>query len=56
MGKGRDILPPMPWQTFRKLTDDDLKAIYAFLRSLPPVTNHVPDPVTSEPPAAATKS
>jgi hypothetical protein len=51
MGKDRPILPPMPWQDFSKLTDEDLKAIYAFLRTLPPVTNHVPDPIINAPPA-----
>ncbi len=45
MGHGRDLLPPMPWQYFSKLTDEDLKAIYAYLRSIPPVRNRVPDPV-----------
>jgi hypothetical protein len=25
------------------MTDDDLKAIYAYLRSIPPIVNHVPD-------------
>jgi len=28
-----------------KLSDSDLKAVFAYLRSLPPVRNHVPDPV-----------
>lgn len=45
MGSGRDILPPMPWQYVSKLNDDDLKAIYAYLRSIPAVKNRVPDPV-----------
>jgi cytochrome c553 len=45
MGSGRDILPPMPWQALAGLTDDDLKAIYAYLRSLPAISNHVPDPL-----------
>jgi mono/diheme cytochrome c family protein len=45
MGEGRDILPPMPWPYFAKATDDDLKAIFAYLRSLKPVKNAVPDPV-----------
>lgn len=27
---------PMPWHAFRNMTDDDLRAIYRFLRSLPP--------------------
>jgi mono/diheme cytochrome c family protein len=44
-GVGRPILPPMPWQSFAQFTDEDLKAIFAYLRSLPPVSNHVPDPV-----------
>jgi hypothetical protein len=45
MGSGRDILPPMPWQSLSNLTDTDLKAIYAYLWSLPPLKNRVPDPV-----------
>ena len=45
MGSGRDILPPMPWQGVAQLTDDDLRSIYAYLRTIPPVVNHVPDPV-----------
>jgi mono/diheme cytochrome c family protein len=44
-GAGRDILPPMPWQNLSRLTDDDLRAIFAYLRSIPPVRNRVPDPV-----------
>ncbi|MDZ7362021.1 MAG: diheme cytochrome c-553 [candidate division KSB1 bacterium] len=47
---GRDILPPMPWQFIGQKTDADLKAIYAYLRSLPPVNNQVPFPV---PPSAS---
>jgi hypothetical protein len=49
MGTSREILPPMPWPAFRNATDDDLKSIYAYLRTLTPVTNHVPD---VQPPAA----
>jgi hypothetical protein len=36
------LLPPMPWQNIGKLTDDDLRALFAFLRTLPPVKNQVP--------------
>lgn len=46
MGEGRRVLPPMPWEGLSKLNDADLKAIYAYLRSIPPVKNHVPDPVS----------
>lgn len=42
MGMSRDILPPMPWQDIGKMTDDDLKAIFAYLKSLPPIENQVP--------------
>jgi len=45
MGAGREILPPMPWQSLNSLTDDDLKAVYAYLRSVPAIKNRVPDPL-----------
>jgi cytochrome c553 len=44
-GKGRPILPPMPWSVVAKLTDEDLRAVFAYLRSLPPVKNRVPAPI-----------
>jgi cytochrome c len=43
MGQSRPIAPPMPWQSFRNLDDADLRAVFAYLRTIPPVTNHVPD-------------
>ena len=46
---GRDILPPMPWEDFKAMTDEDLKAVFAYLRSLPPVKNQVPLPVVPAP-------
>lgn len=46
MGEGRAILPPMPWQMIGQATDADLKAIFAYLKSLKPVENAVPDPVS----------
>lgn len=45
MGEGRPILPPMPWENFAKLDTEDLKAIFAYLKSLPPVKNAVPEPI-----------
>jgi hypothetical protein len=27
------------------MTDDDLKAVFAYLRQIPPVKNKVPDPI-----------
>lgn len=51
MGKSRPIAPPMPWESVRNATDGDLKAIYAYLRTLTPIANHVPD---YAPPTATT--
>ncbi len=45
MGKGRPILPPMPWNWVGKLTDDDLASVFMYLKSIPPISNQVPDPV-----------
>jgi Cytochrome c len=42
MGTSRPIKPPMPWQGLSNLTDEDLKAVFAYLRTIPPVRNHVP--------------
>lgn len=50
MGVARPILPPMPWQSFRNLSDADLRAMYAYLRSIPPIHNRIPEP--APPPAA----
>jgi len=52
MGVSRPILPPMPWENLNHLNDQDLKAIYAYLRSLKPIRNEVPDPVIAPPPPA----
>jgi mono/diheme cytochrome c family protein len=51
MGAGRDILPPMPWYEYAKLKDTDLKAIFAYLRSIKPVKNQVPPSVQAPPPS-----
>lgn len=44
-GKGRPILPPMPWPMLRNLNDDDLRGIFAYLQSVKPVRNRVPAPI-----------
>lgn len=49
-GKGRPLLPPMPYFNLASLSDDDIKAVFAYLRSLPPVHNRVPQPI--DPPEA----
>jgi len=44
MGVGRPLLPPMPWPTIGQMTDQDLKAIYAYLKTIKPINNEVPQP------------
>jgi mono/diheme cytochrome c family protein len=44
-GVSRPILPPMPWSVYRNLTDEDLKSVFAYLRTIKPIHNQVPDPL-----------
>lgn len=44
-GVGRPILPPMPWFNYREMTDEDLAAVFAYLRTLKPIYNEVPEPL-----------
>jgi hypothetical protein len=55
MGTSRTVLPPMPWPWYGKLRDQELKAIFAYLKSIPPIHNRVPDPTppSGGPPPAA---
>ena len=45
MEGGRKLLPPMPWQAYSALPDEDLEAIWAYLQTIPAVDNRVPNPV-----------
>jgi mono/diheme cytochrome c family protein len=40
--KGDSLNPFMPWRENFHMTDDDLRAIYRYLRSLPAINNEVP--------------
>jgi len=40
----RPLLPPMPWFVYKNMNDKDLKAIFAFLKTVKPVENVVPVP------------
>lgn len=40
--ESRDVLPPMPWPNYSKMTSADLHALFAYLRSIPPIANSVP--------------
>ena len=48
--QGRDLLPPMPWPMYKNMTDDELKAVFAYLKSTTPIKNIVPPP---QPPVSA---
>ena len=45
---GRMLLPPMPWFNYINLTDEDVNAIFAYLKSITPVKNLVPSPITPD--------
>jgi hypothetical protein len=50
MGRGREVLPPMPIMVYNNFVDADLEAIFAYLQTIPAVKNKVPEALA---PAAA---
>jgi cytochrome c553 len=44
-GKGRPVLPPMPVEVVAKLTDSDIRALFAYLQSVKPIKNRNPQPI-----------
>jgi len=44
LDNSRPLLPPMPWFVYKNLTDEDLKAIFAYLKTTKPVKNVPPAP------------
>lgn len=42
IASARPLMPPMPWQFFKEMSDDEIKAIFAYLKSIKPVNNLVP--------------
>jgi len=59
--EGEDLLPPMPWELYKAMSDDDMKALYAYLSSIPAIKNNVksgvpaPGKPAANPAAAPTK-
>lgn len=41
----RALLPPMPWFNYTNMKDEDVSAIFAYLKSTKPVVNVVPQPI-----------
>lgn len=56
---GTPIMPPMPSDVYQNMTDDDLKAIFAYLRTIKPIRNAVfaglKLPAGAKPPQGAQK-
>jgi len=44
-GRGRPILPPMPIPAYRNFSEEELVAIFAYLGTIPPIQNQVPEPL-----------
>lgn len=44
LGNGRPLLPPMP-AAYAQMTDADLRAMFAYLKTQRPIRNHVPAPL-----------
>jgi len=48
MDGGRTLLPPMPWQNYKSLKQEDIHAIFMYLKSIPAVDNLVPQPISPD--------
>ncbi|MBL7876467.1 MAG: diheme cytochrome c-553 [Cyclobacteriaceae bacterium] len=44
----RSLLPPMPWPIYRNMSDEDIMAIFAYLKTTQPVRNIVPAPIAPD--------
>jgi len=51
----RPLMPPMSMMPATKMSDDELKAIFAYLKSTPPIKNVQPAAVLLPPPAGGAK-
>jgi mono/diheme cytochrome c family protein len=51
--EGVAVMPPMPVDVYVNMKDDDLKAIYAYLKTIKPIRNAVRAGLTPPAPAAA---
>lgn len=49
------ILPPMPWQNFARMSEDDMSALVAYLRSLPPIQHQSPAVIPPGTPATGAR-
>jgi len=45
LDNGRMLLPPMPWFNYTSLSDEDINAVFMYLKSIKAVKNVIPEPV-----------
>lgn len=50
LANSRELLPPMPWQNFANVTDEDIRALFLYLKSTPAVNNVVPAAILANQP------
>lgn len=48
LDNGRMLLPPMPWVNYAEMTDEDVHAVFSYLKSIEPVENLVPAPISPD--------
>jgi hypothetical protein len=48
-GDGRPLMPPMPWQNYIHMTNQDLHDIFNYLKSIKPIKNKVPEYIPPRP-------
>lgn len=48
LDNSRMLLPPMPWVNYAEMKDEDIQAIFAYLKSIKPVDNLVPAPISPD--------
>lgn len=41
----KTLLPPMPWLGYQHMNNEELKAIFEYLKTIKPVENIVPSPI-----------
>jgi cytochrome c553 len=47
--EGEILLPPMPWALYKAMSDNDMRALYAYLQTIPAVKNNVRSAVPAKP-------
>jgi cytochrome c553 len=47
-GKGRPVLPPMPVQNLKALSDSDIRSLFAYLQSIPAIRHRIPQPIEAD--------